>query len=80
MNPKEIMAARLRVPFVPFRLKLKDGTHFDVLKSQDVLPTRNTTLVGIYQDFKNVFPDVMKPLDNDNIASLELLVPETKYE
>ena len=47
MPPEELRTLLRRTPFVPIRIRLSDGTYYDVKHPEMALITRSTVEIGI---------------------------------
>jgi len=70
MRPDEIRAHVRKQPFVPFRVFLSDGSHYDVLHHDFMLVGRREVIVGIAES-ADKFPQRNAHLDPMHITRIK---------
>jgi hypothetical protein len=73
MTAEALKALLKRRPFVPFKIKMSDGTSYDILHPDMVLVTRNWANIGVWQKGKpgEDIPDTEAFLSFLHIAAVE---------
>lgn len=72
MDPVEITKYRRADPFVPIRLRLRDGRAIRVLRPAHFLVTQSSVIVGL-APFQNDIPDRTEYIHPDHIVHVEPL-------
>jgi hypothetical protein len=75
MKPEEIQQMRVREPFMPFRIRLKDGRSFEVLRRDLLLVTPHTLSIGIEVDPVDGLPERIVHVSPSAVVGVEPLQP-----
>lgn len=57
MSPEELNSALRRRPFVPLRIHVSDGVHYDILVPDMVMIGRTILFIGLRRDVDSPFFD-----------------------
>lgn len=73
MNVEQVRARIRRHPFVPFRLYVSDGSHYDVLHHDFALVTARQIAVAVGAPSADEIPDKLVEIDPLHITRIEPL-------
>lgn len=74
MSPEELNSALRRRPFVPLRIHVSDGVHYDILIPDMVMIGRTILFIGLRRDVDSPFFDEPVWVALRHITRVELIV------
>lgn len=70
MSPADVLAAKRKVPFEPFRIVLDDGRTFDVRQPDRCMVLPSTVIVGVMKREDDELPERVARLDAAQLLDL----------
>jgi hypothetical protein len=77
MTPRDIVRELRRIPFVPFRLTLTEGSTYDIKHPELCLVTRRSVYIGVDPATDNIAEDSVL-IDVDHVVKLDPIPKSAK--
>lgn len=74
MSPEELNSALKRRPFLPFRIHITDGVHYDIRNPEMVMIGRTILFIGLRREIDSPFFDEPVWVSMRHVTRVEPLV------